>query len=124
MASTTVTFWPQEVGWECDCKTSEEVCPHVAAAVIAVRRAGQEGKRLPAPKAPPAHVGYRFTRVERSLVFERLLLRGDRTQVLEGSLAGIATRTSRGTERWWSPRGIWPLNAPWARVSLAGYRAT
>ena len=96
MAYATVTLWPQEVGWECDCKTSEEVCAHVAAAVIAVRRAGQEGKRLPAPKAPPAHVGYRFTRVERSLVFERLLLRGDRTQVLEGSLAGIATGRAEG----------------------------
>ena len=96
MAYATVTLWPQEVGWECDCKTPEEVCSHVAAAVIAMRRAGQEGTRLPAPKTPPAHVGYRFTRVERSLMFERLVLRGDRTQVLEGSLVGIATGRAEG----------------------------
>jgi superfamily II DNA or RNA helicase len=96
MAYATVTLWPQEVGWECDCKTPEEVCSHVAAAVIAMRRAGQEGTRLPAPKTPPAHVGYRFTRVEGSLMFERLVLRGDRTQVLEGSLVGIATGRAEG----------------------------
>jgi hypothetical protein len=96
MAYATVTLWPQEIGWECDCKTSAEVCAHVAAAVIALRRAGQEGKLLPAPKAPPAHVGYRFTRVERSLVFDRLVRRGDRTQVLEGSLVGVAAGRAEG----------------------------
>jgi superfamily II DNA or RNA helicase len=96
MAYATVTLWPKTVGWECDCKTAEEVCAHVAAAVIAFRRAQQEGKALPAPKAPPGRVGYRFTRLERYLVFERLLIRGDRAQVLEGSLAGVTEGRSAG----------------------------
>ena len=39
------------------CKTSEEVCAHVAAAVIAMRRAGQEGKRLPSPESAPCPCG-------------------------------------------------------------------
>jgi hypothetical protein len=96
MAYATVTLWLQEVGWECDCKHTEEVCPHVAAAVIALRRAQQEGKRLPAPKALPGRVGYRFTRTERSLAFERFVIQGDRTQLLQGSLAGVATGRSEG----------------------------
>jgi SNF2-related domain/Helicase conserved C-terminal domain len=96
MAYATVRLWPQEVGWECDCKTPEEVCPHVAAAVIALRRAQQAGKTLPVPNLPPGRVGYRFTRVDRALVFERLVLHGAKTEVLQGALAGLAAGRAAG----------------------------
>jgi superfamily II DNA or RNA helicase len=96
MAYATVTLWPKDEDWGCDCKSPEAACAHVAAAVIALRRTRQEGQALPAPKAAPGHMGYRFRRAERSLVLERLVVRGSASRVLEGPLAARATGRAAG----------------------------
>ncbi len=71
MAYATVTLWPDDTDWSCDCTSREAACAHVAAAVIALRRAQHEGKAAPAPKAAPGKVGYRLRRANRALAFER-----------------------------------------------------
>jgi superfamily II DNA or RNA helicase len=90
MAYTTVTLWPDEVDWSCDCETSEDACAHVAAAVIALRRAGEAGKTMPAPKTVPGRIGYRFSRHDRSLVFRRVVVRNGASAPLEYSLKALA----------------------------------
>lgn len=96
MAYATVTLWPEDDDWSCDCTSREAACAHVAAAVIALRRAQQEGKALPAPKAAPGKVGYRFKRAERALVFERVVVQGKNTQLLEHSLAALSSGQVKG----------------------------
>ena len=49
--SHAVSLQPGDVTWECDCRGAYDPCEHVAAAVIALRRARQEGRALPAPAA-------------------------------------------------------------------------
>src|SRR5688500_12374589 len=56
MAYATVTLWPADEDWTCDCRSAEAACAHVAAAVIAWRRARQEGKEIPGPKTAPGHL--------------------------------------------------------------------
>src|SRR5215471_13109360 len=43
MMSPTVTLWPEDKDWSCNCSSQAEVCAHVAAAVIALRHAPQAG---------------------------------------------------------------------------------
>jgi len=91
MAYATVTLWPADDDWSCDCKTNEAACAHVAAAVIALRRAQQAGQIAPTPKAVPGKVGYRLQRQQRTVVLERIMVWPDRTQPLEHSLAALAS---------------------------------
>jgi len=53
VAASTVLY-PDDEEWECDCGSAAEACEHVAAAVIAVRRARQRGEPLAAASAAPA----------------------------------------------------------------------
>src|SRR5688500_4616758 len=48
-AYATVTLWPADEHWSCDCRSSETACVHVPAAVIALRHARQTGSGTPAP---------------------------------------------------------------------------
>src|ERR671937_2215163 len=50
MISPTVTLWPEDKDWSCNCSSQAEVCAHVAAAVIALRHASQA---CHAPQAGP-----------------------------------------------------------------------
>jgi superfamily II DNA or RNA helicase len=90
MAYATVTLWPEEEDWICDCTTRDDICAHVAAAVIALRRARQEGKAMPAPRMAPGWVGYRFIRTGRSLSFTRVVVRDGVSEPLESSLSALA----------------------------------
>lgn len=90
MAYATVTLWPDEVDWICDCETSEDACAHVAAAVIALRRAAEVGKSMPKPKMAPGRIGYRFARHEQSLVLRRVVVRDGTSAPLEYSLKALA----------------------------------
>jgi uncharacterized Zn finger protein len=42
--SPTVTLWPARTEWSCDCDSRADPCFHVAAAVIALKRAAEEGQ--------------------------------------------------------------------------------
>ena len=88
----TVILWPDEEDWLCDCDHPEAVCPHVAAAVIAFRHAGQVGKPLPAAQQANGKLRYAFTRSQGGLSFERYVVHDDREQLLESPLSLGLTR--------------------------------
>ena len=88
----TVTLWPDDEDWSCDCDHPEAVCPHVAAAVIAFRHAGQAGKPLPAAQQSNGKLRYAFTRSQGALSFERYVVHEGREQILESPLSLSLTR--------------------------------
>jgi superfamily II DNA or RNA helicase len=75
--SPRVTLWPKDQEWECECDSADDACFHVAAAVIALRRAHEAGLTAPLPGPRAAAVGYRLTRAQDALHFDRALLHGD-----------------------------------------------
>src|SRR5215475_15338857 len=96
MISPTVTLWPEDKDWSCDCPSQAEVCAHVAAAVIALRHALQTGQDRPSLRTAAGRLRYCFTRAKGGLVFERAVVQDGRVQILEGSLAALATRQGSG----------------------------
>lgn len=89
MAYATVTLFPEEEDWICDCRTGDDPCVHVAAAVIAMRRTQPGRTTLPAPRTVPGQVGYRFTRLERNLALTRVVVQNGTAKPLEHSLAAL-----------------------------------
>jgi superfamily II DNA or RNA helicase len=56
----TVTLYPIDEEWSCDCGSRQDPCEHVAAAVIAARQARQGGPSLARERPPQLRLGYRF----------------------------------------------------------------
>jgi len=90
MICPQVSLFPQEQDWDCECPNVKGACEHVAAAVIAWRRAIDEGRDPTKAVGFVGRVGYRFSRVEGGLVFERAVLRDDVWSPLRASLSAIA----------------------------------
>jgi superfamily II DNA or RNA helicase len=97
MTYATVTLWPADEDWMCDCRSTEVACAHVAAAAIAWRRARQDGQALPAPKAPPGHIEYHFQRAERSLTLARQVVQAGQRRQLEHALTTLTTPRTDGS---------------------------
>jgi len=72
--------------WECSCTSREAVCSHVVAAVLA---AEQTGGALPKPASAGATIRYVLGAAGGGLTVERLLVRGDQTEKLAGSLLSL-----------------------------------
>src|SRR5262249_19330248 len=90
MASPTVTLWPEDKDWSCDCPHQAEVCAHVAAAVIALHHAGQEGQGRPSLRTTAGRGRYCFTRTKGGLHFERAVVQdGRQVRLLAGSLSAL-----------------------------------
>ena len=87
LISLAVTFFLDDGDWECECAGGERGCEHVAAAVIAWRRAGQAGAQLHGVGRDVGRVAYRFRRLSGALALER-------TIVLEGDEHHLATTLS------------------------------
>jgi superfamily II DNA or RNA helicase len=96
MISPKVTLWPEELDWDCECPSREEVCPHVCAAVIAWQRAREAGKEHPESSRPAGKVGYRFTRELKGLSLKRVVVIGDEEQLLEATLVALTERRVDG----------------------------
>ena len=91
LVAPTVTFWPGDVDWWCDCESgSDQTCIHAAAAIIALRQARKAGKKLPEASQPTGKVGYRFLRAGASLAFKRTVVIGSREEKLTGTLSALA----------------------------------
>ena len=90
MICPKVSLYPDDIDWDCECPNLEEVCEHVAASVIAWRRAGERGDELPRPKRDAGRVGYRFTRTEGGLALERVIVHDGREQLLEATLIAVS----------------------------------
>lgn len=93
-----VVLWPNDIDWSCDCKGKDDPCEHVAAAVIAVRRAGERGEVLPeAQGAPTARIGYQFKLGPNGIEFFRTLQVSESVEErLRLSLVSLVGQPERG----------------------------
>jgi superfamily II DNA or RNA helicase len=90
-----VTLYPLDEEWDCDCDSKQPCCEHVAAAMIAARRAHQEGISLPSDARSGAHLAYRFKTAREHLILERYVVKPDgQSELLDRSVAGIASSAS------------------------------
>ncbi len=92
MSSPRVVLSPAHLDWSCECPSEDAACIHVAAAIIAVRKAQDDGQPLTAMTAPAVKLAYRLGRKEGALTIERFLVRG-------GSLVALDTRLSAWKKR-------------------------
>jgi superfamily II DNA or RNA helicase len=98
LLSPAVTLFPEDGDWDCDCGARVNACEHVAAAIIALRRARSAGLALPAPQRAPGRIGYRFTREGGGLALERVVVSGGREEPLTATLAAVASGRVDGPE--------------------------
>jgi hypothetical protein len=96
MAYATVTLWPADEDWSCDCKSTDAACAHVAAAAIALRQAKRQGAAPPQPRLAPGKIGYRLKREDQAIVLDRVVVRGETTQPLTHSLEAISSGRVEG----------------------------
>ncbi len=89
LISRTVELFLDDLTWDCTCGT-RPVCPHVAAAAIALEAAREEGGGLPRPAAARGRLVYRFQREPGGLALHRAIEAGDRTVPFEATLAALA----------------------------------
>ena len=93
-----VTLYPAEDQWDCECTSREDPCEHVAAAVIALRKARREGLQLPANGERRGRIGYRFSRQNAGLALERVVVAGKDSPPLRVALAAVASGRVDGPE--------------------------
>ncbi len=90
MISPRVSLDLESLDWECECRSREAVCEHVAAAVIALRRARRDGAALPSPSDGGGRIGYRLSRHPEGLALERVVVSGGGESRLRSTLAALA----------------------------------
>jgi superfamily II DNA or RNA helicase len=92
-----VRLYPDDTDWSCDCRNPDDPCAHVAAAVIALRRAHEEGLDLfESEVADEGRISYRFTRSQGRLALERVVKSKGRSHVLTSTLAAVASGRVEG----------------------------
>ncbi len=96
LTAHAVVLHPADEDWSCDCGTSEDCCEHVAAAVIAVKRARQAGEALPRASGALASIRYQLKRVEGGLHFERAFVQGERVEPFNANLSAISSGRAKG----------------------------
>ncbi|MFQ5418564.1 MAG: DEAD/DEAH box helicase, partial [Myxococcota bacterium] len=87
----TVTLFPEDEDWECDCASAEPGCAHAAAAVIALKHARANGNALPTSASAGGRIGYRFQRSGGGLALDRVVISGGENATLKSTLVAIAS---------------------------------
>ena len=83
----TVSLFPKDLEWTCDCPGPADPCVHVIAAALAVQRVAQAGQRLPDAKKAGAQLVYAFRRLPMSgLTLDRFVVVGEQRTPLVGTL--------------------------------------
>ncbi|NRA43937.1 MAG: DEAD/DEAH box helicase [Oligoflexales bacterium] len=85
------TLWPDDEDWNCDCGSKEDPCEHVVAAVIAIKRANEQGVKLPQASVKVADIEYHFTSNADALNFTRFVSQDGKKEVLGVSLSALAS---------------------------------
>ncbi|WNG43211.1 DEAD/DEAH box helicase [Archangium minus] len=89
----TVTLYPNDEVWECDCDGRMDPCEHVVAAAITVQQAEKQDTPLEAAANKWSRVVYRFSRVDGGLELHRVLVHADgKEEPIEGSLSGLLAK--------------------------------
>jgi superfamily II DNA or RNA helicase len=86
-----VVLNPVHGEWECTCTSRDPVCSHVVAAVLSAVDAERAGEVMPVEKAARrlAQIRYLLTPSPGGVVVDRVLVRGERTEPLVGSLLSL-----------------------------------
>lgn len=92
----TVSLWPNEEDWNCDCHSNTDPCEHVIASVIAVKQAQENGKKLPQLKETIGEINYHFSQKDGFLYFERKVLLSGRSELLSVSLTALSSGRIKG----------------------------
>jgi superfamily II DNA or RNA helicase len=95
LVSRRVILSPAIGGWECNCGSREEVCEHVAAAAIAMRRSASDDAG-PAVAAAAGRIGYRLSRDGSGLALERVIVNAQGEHLLTTTLAAVAEGRAPG----------------------------
>ena len=90
----TVTLYPGDLEWSCDCDAAADPCAHVAAAVIALHTAAAKGVAIASGQATYGRLRYRLSSKQAYLVVERHVVRDDKEEPLVGPLASAGLQPS------------------------------
>jgi len=90
MISFTVNLYLDDTDWDCSCPSREDVCEHITAAVIAMRRTAEGAVGLRSAEEA-GRVEYRFERRAEGLALSRHIVRGGKSHPLEATLAAVAS---------------------------------
>jgi superfamily II DNA or RNA helicase len=91
LLSPAVRISLDDEDWDCDCASRDDACEHVAAAMIALRRARRAGEALPTAAEEVGRVGVRLTRRGHGLDFERVIVIGEKEEPLRSTLAAVSS---------------------------------
>lgn len=92
-----VSLFIEDEDWSCDCEGKNDPCEHVAAAIIALKRAKESGKALPKPRVSSKQVGYRLKRSnDNYLELHRVLTGSEKEEVLKQSLVALSSSDVSG----------------------------
>ncbi len=120
-----VVLWPEETDWQCDCN-GEDPCPHIAAAVIALKRATEGDHEISPPTA--ARLLYSIEARDGTLDFQRVIEADGERQVLSiplkstGNANALMRRLAPTQEDWAIEQALYPKRygvldrATWKRL--------
>jgi superfamily II DNA or RNA helicase len=89
--ATIITLFPNDQDWNRDCGCKVDPCHHVAAAIIALRRAQEQGSPLPHSQVASGQLQYAFRREQGALAFERYIVSGTQRELLNVPLSSLST---------------------------------
>ena len=96
----TVTLYGDgdDAEWSCDCNGKVDPCPHVAAAAIAAAKAAEGGAPLEqAAVEIAAKLVYRLVARDGRLAMTRVIVKGDKEEIVRGSVASDVLRLKNPT---------------------------
>jgi superfamily II DNA or RNA helicase len=114
----TVTLYPEDLEWSCDCDGKADPCAHVVAAVIwATRPVADDSPDALATSGNDAHIEYRFARKGRLLTLARVIVWADGREERMG--ASLTSGLAVGSV----PKGLSPTHEDLAVERLLGLPA-
>jgi superfamily II DNA or RNA helicase len=101
----TVTLYPEDEEWSCDCDSKTDPCTHViAAAIVAAKEEAGVGSEPSSAPQTQAHLSYRLGRKGRLLTLDRVVVWDDGREAKLG--ATLTSGLARGT----APEGLSPTH--------------
>jgi len=88
----SVSLFPADDDWDCECESAADACEHVAAAVISLRQAEKAGGSLSTARNAAGRIRYRLERQPGGgLSLEREIVTADGVHLLETTLDAISS---------------------------------
>jgi superfamily II DNA or RNA helicase len=108
--SVDVYLRPSAADWECECAGNDDVCAHVAASVIALRRALEGAGTLRQEQGPRTRMGYCFAADGRTLTLRRIIVGQEEAPEVD-TLAALVARDPQLDVKPWDKRAADVLDA-------------